>query len=120
MKKNMLAFPQRGELKFHEMQGNRVSFEYTEWFSSKRLIIKTYKLVSNIFKAYKSNGLDVKIDVDSKAEFITVSGIVPRRVFGDLFTGEFLYWSSIGDIKLKELVVAVPAMLMGELGGKKK
>lgn len=107
------VIPSRISLTAKELTRGRIRFCYREYFAQ-----KTYSAEG---QRYTVNELIERTLLIAREKFpsglvlrrlkagLEVSGIVERKMFGDMMTGEFLGWSSLGQARLVDLLIGAYA-----------
>lgn len=92
--------PEKVTLTTSRVSGKRFRFHYTESFLPRHTHI-LLATVKHMEPGFKSVGIKATV----RGSTIHLKGIVPREVVGNAVMGEFLAWSSLGDITVRQLFI---------------
>jgi hypothetical protein len=95
--KNKVVLPHTVDLRIAR-KGDRAKFSYEETFPVKKIVKTTFDLIKDAIP-----GVDAKITKSGRG--IRLSGTVDYRTLGNMMTGEFLIWSTIGDMTLRDMFI---------------
>jgi hypothetical protein len=95
--KNKIVLPHTVDLKIVR-KGDKAKFSYEETFSVKKVVKSTFDLIQGAIP-----GVVAKIVKSGRG--IRLSGTVDYRTLGNMMTGEFLIWSTIGDMTLRDMFI---------------
>lgn len=86
----------------------RYEFVYTEFFENlpKEVFENTMKVGKVLLEA---QGFSVCGERNGKKAVFTASIVAPRARIGNFLFGEFLMWTTLGDLKFKDLLISLVA-----------
>lgn len=104
------------------LKDGRYRFTYSESFNDRRLAERTADLLRHAFKALADSGLRVGRRLTRDGGSFTIKGTVTSETLGNMLAGEFIGWSSLGAMRLRDLLAQAVVVGAGGVssGGKRR
>ena len=84
-------------------KGMKTTFVYEETFRSRRLVEATHTILVNITKALMPW---CKVTMSKDGKTIRLGGTCDYHTFAGFVTGEFIMWTPMADMKLRDMLLA--------------
>jgi len=107
--------------KADKLKDGRYRFVYSETFHDRALVERTADMLRHAAgAAAKAAGVHIAHRLTRKGGIFTVKGTVAPERIGDLMVGEFMAWSTVGSMRLRDVFMTYAAGGAGGLSAKQQ
>lgn len=98
------VLPEGAAFQATRLKDGRYRFIYSESFRDRALVERTADMLRHAFKALADSGLRISHRLTRGGGSFTIKGAVPPETLGNMLTGEFIGWSTLGAMRLRDLL----------------